>query len=95
MTTDIKNNLWVCHYGGAKITVYNSSGKRIQTVKMPAKNITNCVFGGASNSELFITSAIKNMSKVDIKQYPLSGSLFKSKLNIKGKKSNSFKLLTI
>ena len=95
MTTDIKNNLWVCHYGGAKITVYNSNGKRIQTIKVPAKNITNCVFGGVSNSELFITSARKNMNEIDIKQYPLSGSLFSSNLNIKGKKSNSFKLSTI
>ncbi len=30
MTTDIKNNLWVCHYGGACISVYNLRAKKIQ-----------------------------------------------------------------
>ena len=29
MTTDIKNNLWVCHYRGATISVYNLKGKKI------------------------------------------------------------------
>ena len=28
----------------------------------------------------------------DIKKYPLSGSLFKTRLNVKGKKTQSFKL---
>ena len=59
---------------------------------MPAKNITNCAFGGVNNSELFITSAIKGLKKSDIKKYPLSGSLFKTRLNVKGKKTQSFKL---
>ena len=92
MTIDNKNNLWVCHYGGACITVYNSRGKRIHKIDLPAKNITNCAFGGVNNSELFITSAIKGLKKSDIKKYPLSGSLFKTRLNIKGKKTQSFKL---
>ena len=60
MTIDNKINLWVCHYGGACITVYNSRGKRIHKIDLPAKNITNCAFGGVNNSELFITSAIKD-----------------------------------
>jgi len=61
MTLDVKNNLWVCHYGGACITVYNSKGKKIHKIDLPAKNITNCTFGGVNNSELFITSAIKGL----------------------------------
>jgi len=95
MTTDIKNNLWVCHYGGGKITTYNSKGKRIYEIIIPAKNITNCVFGGINNNELFISTARKGLTPKDRKKYPLSGSLFKVKLNIKGKKSQSYKLLTI
>ena len=91
MTTDVNNNLWVCHYGGESITVYNSKGKNIHKIKIPAKNITNCTFGGKKNSELFISTARKGMKVSDIKKYPLSGSLFKTKLNIKGKKAVSFK----
>jgi len=92
MTLDAKKNLWVCHYGGSCITVYNSKGKKIHKIDLPAKNITNCTFGGVNNSELFITSAIKGLKKSDIKKYNLSGSLFKVKTNCKGVISKPFSM---
>ena len=92
MTTDVKNNLWVCHYYGAKITVYNLRGNKIHEIKLPAKNITNCTFGGANNNELYVSTARKGMTTKEIKKYPLSGGLFKIKINQKGKNSESFKI---
>ena len=91
MTTDIKNNLWVCHYRGACVSIYNLKGRRIHQIKIPAKNITNCVFGGSKNNQLFISTARKGMTSKDLKKYPFSGGLFSLKLNILGKKINYFK----
>ena len=93
MTTDIKNNLWVCHYGGACISVYNLRAKKIHKINLPAKNITNCTFAGHKNNELYISTARKGLKSHDLKKYPLSGSLFKVKTNLKGKKPVSFKTL--
>ena len=90
MTLDNKNNLWVCHFGGACISVFNKKGKKIHNFNLPAKNITNCTFGGKQNSELFITSATKSMNNKDLKKYKLSGSLFALKTNIKGKLLKQF-----
>jgi len=92
MTIDSKNNLWVCHYGGACISVYNLKGKKIHQTYLPTKNITNCTFGGIQNKELFISTATKGMKPNEIKKNPLSGGLFKIQTNIKGKKSNFFKI---
>ena len=92
MTTDIKNNLWVCHYHGSRISVYNSKGHKINQIYLPAKNVTNCTFGGTKNDELFVSSARKDMNFNELKKYPLSGSLFRIKTNIKGKKTMAFKL---
>ena len=47
-------------------------------------NITNCTFGGQNNSELFVTTAIKGMSKADIRKFSYSGHLFSVKTNTKG-----------
>ena len=91
MTTDIRNNLWVCHYRGASISVYDLRGNKIHQINFPAKNITNCTFGGSNNNELFISTARKGMKAKEIKKYSLSGSLFKVKTNLKGKKTISFK----
>ncbi len=93
MTLDANNNLWVCHYGGACVSIFNKKGKKIKKVKLPAKNITSCTFGGKNNSSLFITSATKKMKKNEYKKYKFSGSLFKIKTNMKGLYLNKFKYI--
>jgi len=84
MTVDINKNLWVAHFHGAKISIINKKGNIIHTVNLPAKNITNCAFGGYNNSEVFVTSALKSMNENEIKKYKYSGALFKIKTNIRG-----------
>ena len=90
MTLDKKNNLWTCHFGGACISVFNKTGKKIHTIDFPAKNITNCTFGGPNHSELFVTSAKKSLSKKDLRQFKLSGSLFRIKTNVNGSIAKGF-----
>ena len=92
MTIDSKKNIWICHFGGACITVYNLKGKRIYKIQLPAKNITNCTFGGTNKNEIFVTSALKGMKKNELKKFNLSGSLFNIKTNVKGLVSKPFKI---
>ena len=84
MTLDKNKNLWVAHFHGACISVFNSKAKLIHKIRFPAKNITNCAFGGKNNRELFVTTATKGMNKADIKKFSYSGYLFSVKTNSKG-----------
>ena len=84
MTLDKNKNLWVAHFHGACISVFNKNAKLIHRIKFPAKNITNCAFGGIRNSEVFVTSALKSMNKKEIKEYKYSGALFRIQTNITG-----------
>ena len=84
MTLDKDQNLWVAHYHGACISVFNRKGKSIHKITLPAKNITNCTFGGLNNSEIFITSATKGMKSKDLQKYSYSGFLFSVKTNVRG-----------
>ena len=63
MTLDKNKNLWICHFGGACISIYNIKGRIINKINFLAKNITNCTFGGKKTDELFVTSALKGMKK--------------------------------
>ena len=90
MTLDRNKNLWVATYGGAKLLVFNKNGKLKHTVKFPAKNITNCTFGGKNNTEIFVTTAKKSMNKSELQKYSFSGSLFSVKSNIKGLNQKNF-----
>ena len=92
MTIDNKKNIWICHFGGACISVYNLKGKKIHNLKLPAKNITNCTFGGKNMNDLYVTSALKGMKKNEVKKFNLSGSLFHVKTNVKGLITKSFNI---
>ena len=84
MTLDNNKNLWVAHYHGACISVFNNKGKLIHRIQFQAKNITNCTFGGTNNNQLFVTSATKGMNSADLRKFRYSGSLFSVKTNCKG-----------
>ena len=84
MTLDRNKNLWIAHFHGARISVLNSNAKLIHTVNLPAKNITNCAFGGQKNNQLFVTSATKGLNKSDLQKFKYSGCLFSVNTNTKG-----------
>ena len=90
MTLDNNKNLWVAHFHGACVSVFNNSAKLIHRIQLPAKNITNCTFGGQKNNELFITSATKGMSNTDLQKYRYSGFLFSVKTNVRGNLQKKF-----
>lgn len=85
MTIDQEGMIWVAHWGGSRVTRWNpSTGELLDTIKVPATNVTACAFGGENLDELFITTA---RSAED----PASGGLFKVKLPVKGAPSYTFK----
>ena len=92
MTLDKNKNLWVAHFHGACVSVFNKKAKLIHKIDLPAKNITNCAFGGKNNKEVFITSATKGMNRADLQKFKFSGSLFSVKSNINGMLQKKFNL---
>ncbi|HET7143061.1 MAG TPA: SMP-30/gluconolactonase/LRE family protein, partial [Anaerolineales bacterium] len=78
MTSDTDGNLWIAMWGGAQVTQWSpKSGALLEQIPIPALQTSACVFGGRHMNELYVTSARKGMSEADLKEYPLSGGLFK------------------
>ena len=92
MTLDKDKNIWVAHFHGACVSVFNNKAKLIHKISLPAKNITNCAFGGQNNSEVFITTATKGMNNAELKKFRYSGFLFSIKTNAKGILQKKFTL---
>ena len=84
MTVDKNKNLWVAHFLGACVSVFNNRGKLVHRIQFPAKNITNCAFGGKNNQELYVSTATKGMDKADLRKFRYSGFFFGVKTNSKG-----------
>lgn len=55
---DVEGCLWLAHWGAAKLTRWDPrTGRCLQTVRLPVRNVTSCAFGGPKLDQLFITTA--------------------------------------
>ena len=77
MAIDEEGMLWIVHYSGYSVGRWNPyTGELLEKVDVPAPNVTACTFGGCDRKTLFITTARQEMSNDQLREYPLSGSLF-------------------
>jgi xylono-1,5-lactonase len=76
MCSDWEGNLWVCHFGGSRVTCFDTDGREQSVIELPVPNITKCAFGGPDLNTLYITTARAGLDQAQREQYPLSGGLF-------------------
>jgi sugar lactone lactonase YvrE len=91
LTVDAEGFIWLCHYDGWKLTRHAPDGKQVDSIEMPVPRPTSCIFGGANLSELFITSAIEDLSEEELEKAPMSGDLFVATLPVPGCPTFTFK----
>lgn len=90
MTIDTEGFLWVGLWAGWKVARYNpQNGKCVETVPVPAANVTCCTFGGAKLDELYITTARITVDEGDERQ-PHAGGLFCIRTGARGTKTFRF-----
>ena len=91
MTTDAEGTIWVALWAGFKVTRWNpKTGELLQTISVPAPNVTSCTFGGENMNELYITTARKDMEPAQLDKYPKAGSVFRFKTDAIGLKNFEF-----
>ena len=95
MTVDAEGCLWVCHFGGWRISRYSATGALVGTVPMPVANITSCTFGGEDFRDLFITTARKDLTAEQLAEQPLAGGLFHYRPGVQGMAANFFQPSTL
>lgn len=93
MTIDEEGMLWVAFYDGWRVARYNPvTGDLLQQVDLPVANATCCTFGGENLTDLYITTASKEMSDEALQQQPHAGKLFVVKnTGVKGTPTKKFK----
>lgn len=84
ITVDEEGGVWCAHYGKGQVVRYDKKGKVSDVIRLPVPNVTNCAFGGKDFDMLYITTAQENLSSVQLKKYPHSGSLFAIRVSYKG-----------
>jgi sugar lactone lactonase YvrE len=92
MTIDSEGKLWIASWNGNSVYRYDPlSGKLMQKIDLPAKNVTSCAFGGKDLDVLYITTASIDMTEGELVKMPDAGRLFSINTGVKGIKANYFK----
>jgi sugar lactone lactonase YvrE len=87
MTMDSEGKLWVAHWQGAAVRRWDpENGKLMQSIAIPAWQVTSCAFGGKNLDELYVTSA--NFEPKP--EFPHAGGLFRVKPGVKGLEAFEF-----
>ncbi|MGH2614034.1 MAG: SMP-30/gluconolactonase/LRE family protein [Thermomicrobiales bacterium] len=71
MAFDEAGNLYIAHYGGGKVAVFDSSGDLVDEIRVPGAQVTNVAFGGPGRRTLVIT---------DVE----TGSIYQTRVDVPG-----------
>jgi len=76
---DREGCIWVAMYDGGKVIRLSPEGERLDTLLLPARNITSCCLGGPDLRTLFVTSG----HAADGSE-PKGGALFATEVDVPG-----------
>ncbi|WP_407521792.1 SMP-30/gluconolactonase/LRE family protein [Methylobacterium oryzisoli] len=86
LTVDAEGCIWVCHYGGSRVTRFTPDGEAILVVPVPTALVTHCAFIGPDLATLAITTARRDRDpRID----PMAGHLFVVETGNRGQPSRS------
>lgn len=72
LAVDAEDHVWVCHWGGSRISRFRPDGTVERVLPVPTANVTKCAFGGDGLRTLFVTTASEGRPPSD----RLAGHLF-------------------
>lgn len=84
VVVDALGMIWCAMWGGNAIICLSSHGQVMRRIEVPAYNVTSLCFGGEELRDVFITSATDGVSKDMLKRHPLTGNLFKFRVETPG-----------
>lgn len=82
MTVDAEGGVWCAEWGGSCVKRYDPSGKLVEKIDVPWKNVTSVMFGGDDLGDLYIITAIGGDKNPD---RATAGALYRCRPGVKGK----------
>lgn len=92
ITLDTEGNIWVALWGGNAVGKFDPlTGQQLDSIPVPAPNVSSCAFGGPNLDTLYITTARGELPSNLLSEYPLSGGVFSVVPGSKGLPANFYR----
>ena len=90
-TIDIEGNLWIAHWSGWGVTRWDPvRGRLLDTLRLPAAQVTTCTFGGPQLDTFFITTASCKLTDAERQAQPEAGFVFAANVGTRGFSTDVF-----
>ena len=87
---DAQGNYWVSLFEGRRICCFAPDGQLLRELETPAQCPTMPCFGGEDLKTLFLTTARHGRSAAELAQFPDSGAVFFTRVDVPGLPVNFF-----
>jgi sugar lactone lactonase YvrE len=84
MTVDADGYLWVALWDGACVRRYRPDGIFDRAIQLPVRQVSCCTFGGADLADLYITTAARGLSELELEEQPGAGGVFRCRPGVSG-----------
>lgn len=81
---DSEGFLWNARWGGSRVSRFNKEGRVDRYVDVPVSQVSCVGFGGDTYNDMFITTAWYQMTPEQRAAEPLSGGIFRTKVDVPG-----------
>ncbi|HET6518244.1 MAG TPA: SMP-30/gluconolactonase/LRE family protein [Geminicoccaceae bacterium] len=81
---DAEGGYWSARFRGGRVLRYLPDGTVDREIRLPARRVTMCAFGGPDLTTLYITTAREGMSTAELAAEPLAGGIFAAEVGVRG-----------
>jgi sugar lactone lactonase YvrE len=87
---DVQGNYWVSMFEGRRVCCFAPDGRLLRALETPVQCPTMPCFGGEDLKTLFLTTARHGRSATELAQFPNSGAVFLTRVDVPGLPVNFF-----
>ena len=81
---DVEDHLWIAIWGAGEVRRYAPSGDLVGRVPVPAPHTSSVAFAGPDLRTLVVSTATKELSEDQRRDFPDSGRLFTTRVDVPG-----------
>jgi sugar lactone lactonase YvrE len=91
LVVDAEGGVWVALWRGGAVRRYRADGSLERELTLPTDLVTKCAFGGPGMTDLYITTAQRDLTAGERETQPHAGGVFRAHPGVAGQPARRFK----
>ena len=90
LVVDAEGGVWIALWRGGALRRYRPDGQLDHELTLPTALVTKCAFGGPRLTDLYITTAWRDLTAEERQNQPHAGGVFRARPGVRGQRPRKF-----